>query len=806
MIDRIFMRWPLVPPAAAYMTGIFLERHTGAPVHMLFAATLLCLCAAAIPKLRRVWLILACVALGALMYALRYEIRSEADLRVIVPEKEVLASIRGELLETPAVRVIHYGEKEYARSSAKVRVSAIQLESHWQAAEGVVMTYTRASLGTKFFPGQMVEIDGVLRVPDAAQAEGLFDYRDYLYNQRIFYQLQAENSADWQLLEGSPARPPVTERFRRWAKEQLAWGVPRRDEALELIWAMTLGWKTALSGEMAEPFMKTGTLHIFAVSGLHVACIAWLLLMLTSRGLGMPRHWAGLVVLPLLWFYTIVTGWQSSAIRSALMATVLIVGWSLKRPTNVLNCTAAAALIILLFHEPEQLFQTGFQLSFAVVASMAIALPRMDEFRKLVPWHDRFLPRQLRAGWIQSLDHPVKWASGSMAVSLAAWAGSLPVVAYYFNLTTPVTLLANLVAVPLSSIALCASMFSLFLPFQPISNVVGWAFMHLTMEVTSWFQYFPLGYFYVTKPNWAFFLLYYSLLVAIATKVLWLESTRRWAISAVSGLAALWLAVSLSARPAAQITFLPAAGTPIYIDMPGKSEDLLVDCSNERDAEYTVIRWLRSRGIGSLRNLLLTHGDINHVGGFFRMHTEFLPARIFTSSARSRSPTYRKVQEALEPLGERAVAITQGSSVGGWRILHPARAHHFSRADDNSTVLYREIAGLKVLILGDLGTLGQRMLMEHEPRLRADLVLTGLPENGEPLLDELVQQLAPKAILVGTTRFPASARGPKALRARLKQTGANIFFLDEEGAVTLTWKQGHCLIESATGSRVEIRP
>ena len=302
MMDRIFMRWPLVPPAAAYMAGTFLGRHTGAPVWPLFVTAILLLGFAAVPRFRRPCLVLAFLAGGALFYGLRYEIRSENDLRVLVAEQEVLAAIRGELLDTPAVRTTHYGDKEYSRSSARVRVTTLHLGDRWQPADGLVMTSTRADLGTNFFPGQMVEVEGVLRVPPAAQAQGLFDYRAYLYNQRIFHQLQADTRSDWRILDGSPAHPPLTERFRRWAKEQLAWGVPKHDEALELIWAMTLGWKTALSGDMATPFMRTGTLHIFAISGLHVACIAWMLLMITTRVFGLPRHWSGLIVLPLLWF------------------------------------------------------------------------------------------------------------------------------------------------------------------------------------------------------------------------------------------------------------------------------------------------------------------------------------------------------------------------------------------------------------------------------------------------------------------------------------------------------------------------
>src|SRR4029077_14672648 len=103
-----------------------------------------------------------------------------------------------------------------------------------------------------------------------------------------------------------PSGRPIADRFGDWAKAALARGLPVEDEPLRLLWGMTLGWKTALTGEVTEPFMRTGTMHIFAISGLHIALIAGLLVLL-FQVLRVPRAWCGWVVIPLIWFYTGVT-------------------------------------------------------------------------------------------------------------------------------------------------------------------------------------------------------------------------------------------------------------------------------------------------------------------------------------------------------------------------------------------------------------------------------------------------------------------------------------------------------------------
>ncbi len=174
------------------------------------------------------------------------------------------------------------------------------------------------------------------------------------------------------------------------------------DEPLQLLWAMTLGWKTALSGEVAEPFMRSGTMHVFAISGLHIALIAAILVKLL-RVLGVPRALCGVLIIPAIWLYTGLTGWQASAIRATIMSTVIIAGWSIKRPSDLVNSLAASGLLILLW-DPQQLFQASFQLSFVVVLSLAVVGPFLIQYRDL-RWlrYDPFLPESLVPRWRKNI-------------------------------------------------------------------------------------------------------------------------------------------------------------------------------------------------------------------------------------------------------------------------------------------------------------------------------------------------------------------------------------------------------------------
>jgi competence protein ComEC len=731
---------------------------------------------------------------GWIFYTVRYEILSPADLRVLVGNKPALAKIRGTLLE-PATTRVYTEEGRVAESTlAHVRVSTIQLKGVWRAAFGEIIISTPALLPPIFFTGQEVVVDGVLKEPPHAQAEGLFDYRYYLRLQRIFYQLSADSATSWSLAGPANAPLPIVDRFQRWASNKLSAGLPPEDETVQMLWSMTLGTRTSGNPELSQPFMRTGTLHIFAISGLHVACIAAVLVFLL-RLLGVPRHIGAWVVLPLIWFYTGATGWQSSAIRSAIMSSLVILGWAIKRPTHLLNSLAAAALIILIW-QPEQLFQASFQLSFVVVLSIVLFMPALETLiaRPFAP--DPFLPSELRPGWRRSLDSPITFLTSNFAISVAAFFGALPVVAYYFNLVTPNSLVANLVAVPLSSLSLASSLGALLFPWPFAFNFLSWAFMDDLSHFTRWLAGIPYGFIYVPKPTFAFFILYYALVLLIMVAAFRQKAAFRNALLTIAAIGGIWWAREIiSAERETTITMLPVRGTPVLVDAPGSAKDLLIDCSGKRDADRVVTRFLRAQGFNSIQHLLLSHGDATHIQGFEIVDREFSPRQIITSAVPFRSTIYKRLLKQLREFSpQRLREVLRGDSIDPWQVLHPDRLEKLTRADDKSLVLFGTIEGLRVLILSDLGGHGQKSLLRAYPDLEADIVITGLPEIDEPLGPELLEKLRPKLIAIGTTKYPARAQGSRELRERLARLEIPVLYASDGGAITLRFSKRLCRI------------
>ena len=160
-----------------------------------------------------------------------------------------------------------------------------------------------------------------------------------------------------------------------------------------LISGMVLGVRDDTPDEIEEQFQQTGTLHLFAVSGLNVAIVAQLLWIIAIAA-RIPRRWAIALIIPALFFYAAVTGLNTSSVRAAVMGAILLGGFFVDRKVLPGNSVAAAAFLILCF-DTNQLFSTGFQLSFAVV--LAIILLADPLYRFLIRWWepDPFLPRSL---------------------------------------------------------------------------------------------------------------------------------------------------------------------------------------------------------------------------------------------------------------------------------------------------------------------------------------------------------------------------------------------------------------------------
>jgi competence protein ComEC len=296
--------------------------------------------------------------------------------------------------------------------------------------------------------------------------------------------------------------------------------------------------------------------------------------------------------------------------------------------------------------------------------------------------------------------------------------------------------------------------------------------------------------------------LYYAIFLAVVTG--WLFQPRlRTAKFTTLGLAL--ICCTWQFWQSARLTRLDIlsfnGGSAIYFDALGKKNDLLVDCGPVNTVKSTTKPFLRAQGVNTLPNLVLTHGDIHHVGGAELVANLFSVKHIHASTIHFRSPAYRNLMNIFELKPGLVRTIHRNDQIGFWTVLHPNPTDHFSQADDNAVVLFGTFGKTRVLLLSDLGRPGQNALLDRNPGLKADIVITGLPVQTEPICDSLLAQLQPRLIIVSDAEFPISERASAKLCERLAEKSVPVLYTHSTGSATVEFRSDKWTVRTMSGAR-----
>src|SRR5881409_3120061 len=461
-----------------------------------------------------------------------------------------------------------------------LKLESIELEGRKQSTHAVWQARWK---GAPEF-GDELKLFGAVEPIAPPRNPGEFDMRSYLTRRDVRRMLFVRYPEDGTLIRHGGGNPILraAQKSRAWMQNALCRGLEDAPEVQNFLSGIVLGLRHQTPEDIEEPFQQTGTLHLFAVAGLHVGIVAALLWMLATVA-RLSRKSAAALIIPLLLFYAAVTGLHVSSVRAAVMSSVLLGGFFFDRKVFVLNSLAAAAFFLLCW-DTNELFSTGFQLSFAVVSAIILFANPLFGFLQRWGAPDPFLPRSLLRGPRRLMHVGFEWLCRGSSVSLAAWIGSLPFVLWYFHIVTPISLFANLVVVPIAFFVLAIALLSLLsAPLLPwltvIFNNANWFLAKLVLWIVQMFAQLPGGHFYVQQPHWP-------------------------------------------EKLAAQITILDlGAGAALHVRTA--SANWLFDCGSDRSYQRVVREYLHWAGVNRLDGLLLTHGDALHIGGAAKLLRDF---------------------------------------------------------------------------------------------------------------------------------------------------------------------------------------
>lgn len=738
-VRKAWPRQPFVGFAGAALLGILAAEWLARDAPVLWLAALF---AGWAWRRRASWPVYFCAALVFYhLHYLRLTTGPGRELARSTGEERIAFAVRGTVASEPTV-------SPRGMASFRFRLWEYERDGKWHASRATILA--RWPGEPRY--GDALQLFGVLQPVDGPRNPGEFDMRCYLQRRDVYQQLIVRYRENGRLLgrERGNAVLRLAHSSRDWMQAMLARGIEDAPEVHGLISAMVLGVRDDTADEVEEQFQQTGTIHLFSVSGLHVGIVAYLLWTL-ARLIRLPRRTTIALIIPALFFYAAVTGFNTATVRAALMATFLLGGQLFDRPVRPGNSVAAAGVVILAF-DTNQLFATGFQLSFAVVIAIILLAERFFEMFARWGAPDEFLPRSLlpplQRAWLRGW----RATAGAASVSVAAWIGSLPLIVPYFYLVTPISLFANLAIVPIAFLVLAVGLMSLLAGLlAPILVIVfnnaNWFLGTAILALAEMFAAAPAGHFYTELPH---------------------------------------------RRNDAQVELMVldvGAGAAIHLRAEGA--DWLIDCGRERDFRRLVRSYLRSRGVNRLDGIILTHGDSGHLGAGLSVMRAFRPREVIMPGAPSRSAAHRALETHLaqHSVMRREWAAPQHVEIAPRvraRILHPPAGYDRAAADDEALVVQLVIADRwRVLLVSDSGLPTEKLLLKQNAELASDILIKGQHTSGVSGSPEFLARVRPRAIVATSPGFPENEQLKEEWALEVAQRGIRLWRQDRTGAVQL---------------------
>lgn len=303
---------------------------------------------------------------------------------------------------------------------------------------------------------------------------------------------------------------------RRQVSRYLQIGIEKYPAVSAVLRAVLLGDDTDMRKEWKNIFFETGTLHIFAISGLHIAMLALIMTILLGA-LGIQRTEWILFVGPVIVIYTLATGARASAVRACIMTLMYLSAPLFKRQFDVLSAVASASIFITTV-DPSQLWNIGFLLSFICVLGLIVFCPRFEHTMKWVGEPDP-MRLEVESRRMRMMRKIAKYFVSLASASTAGWLASAPLTAYFFGVVTPVALIGNLMAVPLAFLVVLAGCLSIILGswctwFADIFNHANVILVSILMWFMDMLRRIPKGSFKVGKMEWYTVWIIYAILIA----------------------------------------------------------------------------------------------------------------------------------------------------------------------------------------------------------------------------------------------------------------------------------------------------
>jgi competence protein ComEC len=615
--------------------------------------------------------------------------------------------------------------------------------------------------------GQTVRMLGMLQRPRAAANPGEFNWADYYRSERILAAMTIRRAGNVQII--SDPGPGLLNYLRSKARHGLAMGFTNAQAVdVALLDAMLLGDRDPALRDIQPLFQQTGTAFQLSVSGLHIGIFAAVLFW-WCRWMRLRPRIALAMTTAFVLAYACISLPSHSGIRAGILCIVVAAAFTTTRSLDRLQLLSIAAIAMLLWH-PLDVYSAGFQLSFAVVITLSLLLPLVQQWLRERKGPAPAAPVKL-SKFQQYASRLRRWGTHLLQFTLLAWLATLPLVACHFGSATTWSVLASLLLFPLVLLVMAAGamkvVLTLLLPFtgHGLATIAALP-VELLLHSVRLLSRLPGSSVTLPSPALWKIILYYALLLAVFFPHRFgLTGRRRWPLrlAPILGVVLIFAPLLHHSSTAVddgslRVTLLSiGAGQCGVIELPG-GHAVMIDAgsSTVSDVAHSIVEpYFHTLGQTHLDDIFLSHGDYDHISAAGELVNDLnvdqmLISPHFRRNAAGNLPDLSLLDE-LEALNKppREVAMGDHIQLGHGamiEVLWPPATGSWN-SNNAGLVLRLTYAGRSVLFPADIQDPAFAGVLNNPAALQSDVLIAPHHGSSEALTPAFLAAVKPRLIL-----------------------------------------------------------